>query len=149
MKKLLLLLVFISGFAFGQISQDSLQSIAKNYFEKEYVQQNYKDPYSYELKNINFSNTRTKMDILKSNIAVSKAMAEPPTPKKYRKKYELEMNQNIDLLNSLSEGEKNKIAEYIFNLDAYGANSYGNKVLGRYRIIVSPEGKILDIKKTN
>ncbi len=148
MKKLFFFLLF-SSFAFGQLSKDSLQSIVKNYFEKQYVQQNFKDPYSYEFVNIT-SIARTKKEVLNSEISIAKSMSEPPTPKKFRKEYENEMKIKLDILNSLSEDEKNKIDEYICNFDAYGANSYGNKVLGRYVIVISSDGKnIRNVFKRN
>lgn len=46
--------------------------------------------------------------------------------------------------------DKSKVVEYFVDLDCYAANSYGNKVLGRYRFIISSDGTVNnDPIKTN
>lgn len=151
MKKLLLLLVFISGFAFGQLSQDSIQSIAKTYFEKEYVQQTFKDPYSYELKKI-WSEPITKEVSLQENIVKSQMIySNKIFPKKMRQAAQENEVKNKNELSQLSDPDKIKIVAYDVYFDTYGANSYGNKVLGKYMLRMNTDGntigKVIENKK--
>ena len=55
-----------------------------------------------------------------------------------------------DLLRQLTPAEKAIVMYYRINIDCYGNNSYGNKVLGMYSFDVSRNGDILSLPyKTN
>lgn len=147
MKNLSLLLLFLSSFAFAQLSKDSIESIAKSYFEKTYVQKHFKDPYSYELKKM-WSEPITKEETLLGRIAVLEQLlnskAVPKDMKKGVPEDILDIRKN---LSKMATEEKNSINAYRVLFDTYGANSYGNKILGRYDIIVSSDGKIGTVRE--
>lgn len=150
MKKILLFLLLWAGAVCGQLPQDSIQSIAKNYFEKEYVQQTFKDPYSYELKKI-WSEPMTKSSNLTTKIVQLESMLKAPAfTNKQKKEFAVTLEKRKSELEKLSETDKNTITAYAVYLDTYGANSLGNKVLGKYTMTVDTAGNILgDIIKLN
>lgn len=142
MKKLILLFVLISNFAFTQ-SQSEIETIAKSYFENNFVQKTFKDPYSYELKKI-WSHPITNESSLSSKISQLQVLSSSSSfSKKERKQFLETANQKKSELEKLSPEEKSTIIAYAIYLDTYGANSYGNKVLGRYVMTVDTSGQII------
>lgn len=142
MKKLSIILVLINAFAFGQIAQDSLQNIAKVYFENQYVQKTFKDPYSYKLVK-SWSEPVTLERSIKFSMdgyftLINMKSFSKKEHKEFINKVELEQKK----LNNLPQVEKEKVIAYLVFFDAYGANSYGNKVLGRYVMRIDTFGKV-------
>lgn len=141
MKKLLLIFLFISAFAFGQLNEDSIQKIAKEYFQTKYVRENFKDPYSYQFQNI-VSKGVTRKEFIEEEITSLKSKNRF-AQKKERKENETKIIEQSSILNTLPEDQKSEIVSYKINLDSYGANSYGNKVLGRYAFSISSDGSTI------
>lgn len=138
MKKILLLFILISGIAFGQKKKinaapkkltaiEMAQKKGKEYFEENIVK-NFKDPYSYELKKI----WTEEVTVLMYNVSLIENY----------EKYNFKKDQDSLMMatSAMSDEEKHKINSYIVYIDAYGANSYGNKILGRYKFRVSSDG---------
>ncbi|MEN5132670.1 hypothetical protein [Elizabethkingia anophelis] len=141
MKKILFFLL-LSSFVFGQLSPDSIQNIAKSYFETEFVQKQIKDPYSYELKkiwSIPISQEVYLHKLLYSRIELS-------NNKNFTKKERSEFSElavsTRKQLDTLNYDEKNEITFYDVCFDIYAANNYGNKILGKYRLRVKTNGEI-------
>lgn len=142
MKKMLFFLL-LSSFAFGQLTQDSIQSIAKTHFEETYVTKYFKDIYSYELKKT-WSAPIDKETILIQNISVAQSYVDKKLlPKKTQAEFVQRISNMKAELQKLSGDEKRKIVAYDVYFDTYGANSYGNKVLGKYILRYDAENKIL------
>ncbi|MHC6200184.1 MULTISPECIES: hypothetical protein [Elizabethkingia] len=141
MKKLLLFLLS-SSFAFGQLSQDSIQKIAKKKFEEDYVATRFKDPYSYEFKNI-WSTVTTVEENWEAILRSDKSYTESTyANKKFVKQMKDTLKKHQAQLDILNEAQRKSVYIYNIFIDAYGANSYGNKVLGRYIIKLYPNGKL-------
>lgn len=140
MKKMLFFFVLITGFVSAQTQQE-IEEVAKKYFKEVYVKDNFKDPYSYEFQNI-VSKGISRKELIESEIKTLKSYNEF-VPRKERKLNEVKIIEKTELLHRLSEVEKNEIASYYINIDGYGANSYGNKVLGRYVFSISTDGKTI------
>ncbi len=142
MKKILLLFILISGIAFGQkkkvsptpkklTEMEAAQKKAQKYFEVNIVK-DFKDPYSYELKKIWTEPVTFYMDNVNYIENLGKYIVTEKTKK---------MQDSLKSVTSIMTAEeKNKVKSYIVYIDAYGANSYGNKILGRYKFRVSPDG---------
>lgn len=134
--------MLISNIAFSQI-QTEIEKIAKNVFEKNYVQKNFKDPYSYELKKI-WSEPITNETSLSSKISQLQILSGNNSfSKKERAQFLETAKQRKSELEKLSIEDRNKIIAYSVYLDTYGANSYGNKVLGRYVMTISSSGELI------
>lgn len=145
MKKLFILFGLFLGIIIGAQTQQEIESIVKDYFEKKFVPNSFKDPYSYELKNIS-SAPISQGEALQKSIKVERAMSETQgISKKIKKPYVEKLNELTSIYDNLSEEKKNEIIEYLVTLDTYGANSYGNKVFKRYFVIISADGS--NIKK--
>lgn len=171
---------------------------AREYFRDEYVEANFKDPYSYELLKIKLTpiTLREKID---RDISIKKDLYGDITPESLEEtkllyeKYKLQMDSLQSNYNKKGKGlsrfrqmeydsaeglytqslaaytfrkdeyekyinqveyyrsmdsdntiDKSKVVEYFVDLDCYAANSYGNKVLGRYRFIISSDGTVND-----
>jgi len=141
--KNLLFLLLLSSFTFAQSSQDNIEKIAKNYFESHYVQNNFKDPYSYELKKI-WSEPITKEENLRSSINSAELVANNKNiPKSMRTDWKKKKDSLTDEYSKLSTDEGKMIVGYRVYFDTYAANSYGNKVLGRYKLLVDTVGKTI------
>lgn len=149
MKNILLILLLISGITFGQKKKaapipkklteiEAAQKKAQKYFEENIVK-DFKDPYSYELKKIWTEPVTSYMH----NTAYIENLGKYIVTEKTKKIQDSLMT----VTSAMSDEEKNKIKFYIVHIDAYGANSFGNKVLGRYSIEVSPNGEVLDYKR--
>ncbi len=140
---LLLLLLTVSITASAQLTKDSLQAIAKEHFENIYVQKNFKDPYSYELKKI-WSEPRTEGDLMKEDIAGRESFLDMPgVNKKMRTQIGEVIKNKKSLLQNTSAEQLSKVGAYDVYFDTYGANSYGNKILGRYKVRINNTGQIL------
>ena len=48
-----------------------------------------------------------------------------------------------ELMKTLANVERQSILNYTVYIDAYGANSYGNKILGRYYFTVDKQGELI------
>lgn len=143
MKKLLLLsLMLFIGIAFGQKKKSTptpkkltetemAQKKGKEWFEKNIVA-NFKDPYSYELKKI----WTEEITVLMGNTEYIENLGKYIVTEKTKKMQDSLMT----VTSAMSSEDKSKIQSYIVHIDAYGANSYGNKILGRYKLRVSPNG---------
>lgn len=142
MKKILFFLLF-SSYALAQSSQEKIESIARNYFESNYVQNNFKDPYSYELKKV-WSEPITKEENMRSSINSADLVANNKNiPKSMREDWKKKKDSLTDEYSKLSADEGKVIVGYRVYFDTYAANSYGNKVLGRYKLLVDTVGKTI------
>ena len=126
--------------------QKALES-AKIYFEKYYMPFNFKDPYSYELKKITIEENTTELRMTQKINHYSSIMKRLDTletiidnKKEYRKIAGWQ-KQIKDSLSIMPDVERKAFLSYSVFIDAYGANSYGNKVLGRYVMKVAKDGK--------
>lgn len=142
MKKILFFLL-LSSYALAQSSQEKIEGIARNYFESNYVQNNFKDPYSYELKKI-WSEPITKEENLRSSINSAELVANNKNvPKSMREDWKKKKDSLTAEYSKLSTDEGKMIVGYRVYFDTYAANSYGNKVLGRYKLLVDTVGKTI------
>lgn len=120
MNKLLLALAFtfIVNWCFAQTStQDSIliNEKAVQWFKSDYVEKSFKDPYSFKLLKVSNTPITNRQWILNNyDGAVKRKTAK-----------ELQLKE-------LTPEIADKIKCYKVNLDCYGANSFGNSVLGRY-----------------
>ena len=183
---LVLSVVFTS---FGQFSNkiDTLVLIknkADTFFLKDYVPDNFKDPYSYkplkttvtaiylpvkmkddadeykEIAALYYKDTNSSIIEIDQHTIVEDSLLLNKAKKAYKQTWidEIKLHQKMIVeqrkiidsanyhinyylnasnkillqLDSLSESEKHKIVYYIIQHDCYGANSYGNLILGRY-----------------
>ncbi|SKB63567.1 hypothetical protein SAMN05660477_00400 [Soonwooa buanensis] len=142
MKKILFFLL-ISNFAFAQLSQDSIQNMAKSYFETKFVQETFKDPYSYELKKIWSEPITRNSDLINKITQLEVILNSPAFSKKEKKQFGETLVKRREELSKLSSKESEIIVAYSVYFDTYGANSLGNKVLGKYTMTVDSNGSIL------
>lgn len=142
MKKILFFLL-LSSYSFAQSSQENIERIARNYFESNYVQNNFKDPYSYELKKI-WSEPITKEENMRVSINSADLVANNKNiPKSMRDDWKKKKDSLTDEYSKLSTDDGKVIVGYRVYFDTYAANSYGNKVLGRYKLLVDTVGKTI------
>lgn len=168
MKKLALLIVLIFSIGMNaqtkkkpvkkpaQTEEQKVLAEAKEYF-KIYVETHFKDPYSYKLQkiwvspNTISSNARYAMmdydytikHTDTTSILYRSAEAKNKLKTAIIKKQELEEH-----LKSLHEKDLEKVVDYTVYVDAYGANSYGNKILGKYYFRVDRNGDLIDSIRT-
>ena len=139
MKKLILLLIFISGTAFGQ--SDIAIEKAKQYFADDYVRSNFKDPHSYEFKSasaIQFTlddEITSIIDALRYKIENTDSAAADFDAELYGQMV-ASKNKIIKKYLALNEIEKQRIIKYNVFLECNGKNSYGNSVFQKYLITV-------------
>lgn len=143
MKTLLFAIVLIfpfSGFC-QTLNQDSvlINEKAVNWFKTDYVEKTFKDPYSYKLVKVSNTLITFKQWLLNDLISINKTISGYELKKKldkYDKElYEGAVKRKINYetrLKELSTDEGAKTKCYTILIDCYGANSYGNAVLGRY-----------------
>lgn len=141
--------------------QQLVEKKAREYFEKEFVQNNFKDPYSYELKKmwtepITFrgikedSITYHLLKVLDYEKIQSDRGFALNIPEKKEQDFHKYKQQTIENeLSRMSEVDKNTVIGYKIYFDTYAANSFGNKVLGRYFIKMWKNGERLSDVEEN
>ncbi len=143
MKKTILILILLPLFTFGQReSKDSLQINEKalGWFKSNYVEKSFKDPYSFKLMKISNSSISFKQWILNDLESAQRAISEYEQKKKLDK-YEKELYDGTvkrralyqEQLNTLTPEDSQKVKCYEILIDCYGANSYGNLILSKYK----------------
>ena len=159
MKKIIVtsVLVLVSYFS---MAQENILKDAEKWFKEVYVQQNFKDPYSYKLLKISLD-SMTNYEYLKNktnNFMIphyrkysaeykQKLDAEKNKRKPYEvlvKMYEDSYNDYNKKLNkslsdstefaNVTENDKKIIHHYIVRIECHANNSYGGQVFGRYSI---------------
>lgn len=157
MKKLILLLL-LSFFTVNAqqkkvLSQEQkVINKAKQIFQM-YVETSFKDPYSYKLQKIwakpNTIQSKTESLLFDLNLITERdttsILYRKPEAKAEIKEALKSKNEILESYNKLSEKDKSNIVDYTVYIDAYGANSYGNKVLGRYMMKVGKNGEFLEL----
>jgi hypothetical protein len=160
MKKLIIIAaMFVSQFSIGQTKSKVLTTATK-WFKESYVQENFKDPYSYkELKcsidsmsnkeyytndsTIEGENMRDAEDRMNEwkNLyekAEKKSSFYLEYIEDYKKKYDL-AKASFDVAKSILElmdaKALKKTHHYIIRIDCHANNSYGNQIFARYSLI--------------
>lgn len=121
---------------------------ARTYFKEVYVPVHFKDPYSCKIQNIYAIEDRVK-ERMERLIAKTEAIViyadtlSIDSKAKYNEALET-TNFYKKKYNELTEKEKNEVVEYLVYIDAYGKNSFGNLVLGKYVLTMSKKGNIVE-----
>jgi hypothetical protein len=138
MKKsiLLFLSILISFISFSQIDVNTLSENDKKIvkvFRETYVEKKFKDPYSFQLLKLE-TKPITFGDWDLNDIIYLKSQLEKKDFK-YVKENELidRIKLKEDSYSKMSDEIKKTIKSYEVKLDCYGSNSYGGKVLSRYK----------------
>ena len=146
MKKVFLLAI-LATVSIASFAQDTTgyHNIILNKFKKEIVDVTFKDPYSFQLLSLKYSETKVgqklRSDIQNDSLAQGYSFLS-----KKDKKQKLEtMNSNIEKLNSMSNEEKDSILYYFVTLECRGSNSYGNLIYSRYLGTYKPKSEKLDL----
>jgi hypothetical protein len=144
MKKfnLLLVLLFLSLSAYSQVDTTALSADNKmilKTFKDLHVEKTFKDPYSFELMKIE-SIPITFGDWVRNDIATVELNLQNKNFS-YSTKKELELkikeaeerlNNNKTKLEEMDPELKGSVKAFKVNIDCYGSNSYGNRVLSKY-----------------
>lgn len=145
MKKIyfLLVLLFLSLSAYSQVDTTALSADNKmilKTFKNLHVEKTFKDPYSFELMKIE-SVPITFGDWVRNDMAfVEKQLQNNDFGyTKNKKELELKVKEAQDRLNNhkrkLEEMDpelRDAVKAFKVNIDCYGSNSYGNRVLNKY-----------------
>lgn len=128
---------------------------ATTYFKNEYVPIYFKDKYSYQLKSAYAvehslgSNMEDDIRTFKREISYIDTTSVKFTKDaeiNYRKMIE-DKNSLENMFDNLPEEIKNKTETYSVFIDCYAANSFGNKVLGRYVVDIDDDGNVKEVSK--
>lgn len=139
MKKLLLIFLLISGFAFGQKAIAIVK--AKEYFKNDYVLTNFKNPYSYKFKSayaIDFTvedEINDAIDDLNYKIEHTDTIASNFDRELFDKTKQTK-NRLVRQYLDLTPTQKKTVVKYNVFLQCYGKNSFGNSVFQEYLITV-------------
>jgi hypothetical protein len=152
MKNIILLIFLVSNtlFSFSQVDVNSLNDNEKkilNTFKEQYVEKNFKDPYSFQLLKLE-SKPKTCEDWLLDDLNFLKGLLEKKDFTSYKKNELIEkIKLKEDEYSGMTDEIRKTIKTYEVRLDCYGTNSYGNKVLGRYKfnyVMVDKDFKPVD-----
>lgn len=141
-----------------QTAELKIQTNAKKYFEEVFVQKTFKDPYSYELKKIWIVANNREHEYNELYNYYDKLIKETDTTSIFftrqqdQDEFELRKKLRDDIekdIKSFTPEELKEIITYTVHFDAYGANSYGNKVLGRYHLKMDKNSTLIGkVEKT-
>lgn len=144
MKKLTLIitLLFISFTSYSQVDTTSLSQENKmilKTFKDLHVEKTFKDPYSFQLMKIESVPITFSSWILADIETVQSNIDNQRFSYKTKKELELKIKEAEERLNNhkkklaeLDPELKDEVKAYHVKLDAYGSNSYGNRVLSKY-----------------
>ncbi|MGY3054367.1 hypothetical protein ACVWYG_002574 [Pedobacter sp. UYEF25] len=113
---------------------EKIKNKVKVWFKSSYVAENFKDPYSYKLLKFELSPI-SKKDYLINEIATLSVQTNEDN--------KVIIDTYKEMIQKGTKEYLSKIDRYYIYLDAYGKNSYGANVLGKYRFLVDPNGVLI------
>lgn len=144
MKKLLLgALLLLSTLSFGQPKKlDTLSVTSKtlNWFKNSYVQEHFKDPYSYQLMG-HRTQVISMKEWLQKDLDFCDEFIEKYNNSDTHSKFDKEMfikfsDDRVKIDERVKNIKEDYIKTYYIYVDAHGSNSYGNVILTRYRVML-------------
>lgn len=150
MKRMLLILILCPVLCFAQAKKQTVKkqtttvskidiatANVKKWFKLDYVDKKFKDPYSYKLMKVEL-NPFTKL--MEYNLKI-RELEQQEGNAAIGNDAIIEMYKQM--INNADEGYLKQFEKYYVRLDAYGNNSLGNAVLGRYIFVVDLKGNLI------